>query len=762
MLDAVERISDDPTTSSSAGGPDPATIALWLEAQLTSRLLDHTARWLRSAHGVGHYTIGSAGHEANAIVATATRWSDPALLHYRSGGFFAARAMQAPRDLVRCDVVGDVLRGVLAKATEPIASGRHKVFGNRSLSIIPQTSTIASHLPRAVGLAISFELAPPAPTTWPGDSVVVASIGDGSLDHSTAQGAINWAGRAVREGRRVPLLLVCEDNGLGLSVPSPTGWVADSMATRDGWIVAHADGADPAEVRAVSTALVDEVRERGRPGFLHLSTVRFLGHAGTDVESAYRSPSELAADLERDPIVGTARLAAVAGVSTPAETVAFALDLRESIRQRAIEVLDEPELVDVEEVMAPLRAEPARRRGAGVRPAERDPSTSTPARAEGDGSATSPGLDVDERSSNDPLTLARTINRSLADLLAESDDVVVFGEDVARKGGVYGVTRGLHGRFGADRVLDTLLDEQSILGLALGAALNGRLPIPEIQYLAYLHNAEDQLRGEAASLAFFSQRRYLNPMVVRIAGYGYQKGFGGHFHNDDSIAVLRDVPGLVIASPGHPADAAGVLLTCVDHARGTGAVCVVVEPIARYHDGDLHAPGDGGWSAPYDPTPVPIGRARVHAAGHLLRGAGHDAGDDAERDRDGRPRTADLTIVSFANGVHLSLRAARRLARDHGIAVDVVDLRWIAPLPIDDLLDAASRTGRVLVVDETRRTGGVGEGIVAELVDARFAGPIGRVASHDSYVPLGAAAELVLVSEGDVVAAALEVVERGR
>jgi 2-oxoisovalerate dehydrogenase E1 component len=124
-----------------------------------------------------------------------------------------------------------------------------------------------------------------------------------------------------------------------------------------------------------------------------------------------------------------------------------------------------------------------------------------------------------------------------------------MGEDVGRKGGVYGVTQKLQARFGPDRVIDTLLDEQSILGLGIGMAHNGFLPIPEIQFLAYLHNAEDQLRGEAATLPFFSNGQFTNPMVVRIAGLGYQKGFGGHFHNDNSLSVLRDIPGLILACP---------------------------------------------------------------------------------------------------------------------------------------------------------------------------------------------------------------------
>src|SRR3954449_819195 len=202
----------------------------------------------------------------------------------------------------------------------------------------------------------------------------------------------------------------------------------------------------------------------------------------------------------------------------------------------------------------------------------------------------------------EPLTLARAINRALSDVLTEYPEAMVFGQDVARKGGVYGVTRGLLKKAGPLRVFDTVLDEQAILGLALGSGVAGMLPIPEIQYLAYLHNAADQIRGEGATLQFFSNGQYRNPMVVRIAGYGYQKGFGGHFHNDDAIGVLRDVPGLVIASPGRPDDAAAMLRTCAAAATVDGAVCVLLEPIALYHTRDLHQQGDEGWTARY-PAP---------------------------------------------------------------------------------------------------------------------------------------------------------------
>jgi 2-oxoisovalerate dehydrogenase E1 component len=315
-------------------------------------------------------------------------------------------------------------------------------------------------------------------------------------------------------------------------------------------------------------------------------------------------------------------------------------------------------------------------------------------------------------------------------VLESHPNALLFGEDIAVKGGVYGVTRGLHARFGAGRVFDTLLDETSILGLALGAAVSGFLPIPEIQYLAYLHNAEDQLRGEAATLQFFSQGAYRNGMVVRIAGYGYQRGFGGHFHNDDAVGVLRDIPGLVVASPARPDDAAAMLVTCAEAALADGAVCVFLEPIALYHARDLHEDGDEGWVAALTDEHVPVGSGRTYLDGD------------------------DLTIVTWANGLHMSLRAARRLAR-RGIAARVLDLRWLAPLPLDDILREARATGRVLVVDETRRTGGVSEGVLAELVDAGFEGLVARVASKDSFVPLGDAARLVLVSEDEIESAAV-------
>ena len=260
---------------------------------------------------------------------------------------------------------------------------------------------------------------------------------------------------------------------------------------------------------------------------------------------------------------------------------------------------------------------------------------------------------------------------------------MIFGEDVARKGGVYGVTRGLLAKTSSARVFDTLLDEQAILGLALGAGVSGLLPIPEIQYLAYFHNAADQIRGEGATLQFFSNRQYRNPMVVRVAGYGYQKGFGGHFHNDNSIAAIRDIPGLVIASPARPDDAAACC-TPASPPHGRRASCASSSSPSRCTTpATSTTTATRAGSRPIRPSGVPIGRARTYGDG------------------------TDLTILTFGNGLRMSLRVARRL-ESFDIRVRVVDLRWLAPLPVNDMIREANATGRVLIVDETRATGGVG------------------------------------------------------
>ncbi|QSR25748.1 MFS transporter [Nocardioides aromaticivorans] len=693
FLDVVRRLPVPPEPSATSTPLDGDLLALF-RAQATSRLLDLAARELQRA-GAGYYTIGSAGHESNAALGMLSGPGDPALLHYRSGAFYAARALASGT----VDPVRETLRGLTCSALDPASGGRHKVIGHPDLGIVPQTSTIASHLPRAVGLGFALGLAAASgrETGWAEDAVVVASFGDASLNHSTAAGALNAAAYLAHRHKDCPVLLVCEDNGLGISTPSPRGWVGAALQSVPGVPYFEVDGDAPIALLGVARHALAQVRETRRPAILHLHTVRFLGHAGSDVEIAYRSPRAIAADLERDPLLATARLLVERGVRTPSHLLDEYDALRADVASRTVEVRAEEPLRTRSQVIAPLALP------------ERRPVVHRTAAAPGG------------------VTLAQAINQTLAAELAADPGVLVLGEDVGAKGGVYGVTRGLAATFGAGRVFDTLLDEQTVLGTALGAALAGYTPVPEIQYLAYLHNAEDQLRGEAASLRFFSAGQHDNGMVVRIAGLAYQKGFGGHFHNDNSVAVLRDIPGLVLAVPSHPALAPALLRGCLELAR-EGRVVVFLEPIARYHTRDL-VDGDEEWLAGFEPSgTVGLGDVAVHGSG------------------------TDLLLVTFGNGVHLGRTAALALEAE-GIAATVLDLVWLAPLPVEALVDAARGARAVLVVDETRASGGVSEGVVTALVDAGVDVPLARVTSADSYVPLGPAAATVLLQVDEVVEA---------
>src|SRR5262245_31210781 len=222
---AADRL--DPDAALHAATTLTASTALGIfEDQLASRQIDVAARELKKT-GRSFYTISSAGHEDNAVIGTQLRVDDPALLHYRSGGFVMARS----RQFAGSTPVLDTLLGVVASSEDPIAQGRHKVWGSRALWIPPQTSTIAGHLPKAMGLAFSLSRAKRIGVgiDLPEDAVVVCSFGDASANHATALAAINTARYAVRMGLPMPLLLVCEDNGTGISVPTPEGWIESTF-----------------------------------------------------------------------------------------------------------------------------------------------------------------------------------------------------------------------------------------------------------------------------------------------------------------------------------------------------------------------------------------------------------------------------------------------------------------------------------------------------------------------------------------------------
>lgn len=686
-------------------------------AQVLSRALDITSRAMQKA-GQGFYTIGSSGHEGMAAVAQAVRPDDIAFLHYRDAAFQIARADQVPGQ----SMTWDMLLSFACSSEDPTSGGRHKVLGSKALMIPPQTSTIASHLPKAVGAAYSIGLArrhAPQHGVLAQDAIAVCSFGDASVNHSTAQGAFNTACWTSFQGVPLPLLLICEDNGIGISTKTPRGWVEASMRDRPGLAYFAADGLDIYDAARVTAEAAAFVRQRRKPAFLHLRTVRLYGHAGADVATSYLPKAEVEADEDNDPLLHSVRLLEEAGALAAPDALKIYEETCARVKRVAEQAVTRPHLRNAKEVMASLI--PPKRE---CRPTN-GPSADARAAAFG----------VDLKAMDSPQPMSRLINWALTDLMLEYREIVAMGEDVGRKGGVYGVTQKLQQRFGPDRVIDTLLDEQSILGLAIGVAQNGFLPMPEIQFLAYLHNAEDQIRGEAATLPFFSVGQFTNPMVLRIAGLGYQRGFGGHFHNDNSIAVLRDIPGVIIACPSNGADAAQMLRECARLAREEQRVVVFLEPIALYPMRDLHEAGDGAWMCHY-PAPderIALGEVGIHGAGK------------------------DLAIVTYGNG-HLLSRQAEPVLRKAGIDLRIIDLRWLAPLPEEALLEATKGCSRILIVDECRRTGGQAEGLMA-LFAERSDLPIARVTAEDSFIATGPAYGATLPSRDGIVAAARALME---
>lgn len=708
---------DLPAGRPPAGPMTPETALQAFRAGVLTRALDRQSRAMQRA-GQGFYTIGSSGHEGLAAVALALRPTDMAFLHYRDAAFQIARAGQVPGQ----NPAWDMLLSFASSMEDPISGGRHKVLGSRDLFIPPQTSTIASHLPKAVGAAYSIGAArrhKPEHQILPDDAIICCSFGDASANHSTAQGAFNTAQWTSYQSVPLPLLFVCEDNGIGISTKTPKGWIEATFSARPGLKYFKADGLDLYDTFRVASEAAAYVRDRKKPAFLHLRTIRLYGHAGADVPTTYLPREEVEAEEANDPLLHSVRLLDQAGVLPPDQ----ALEIYKETNARVVRVADQaitrPRLKTAAQVMASL-----------IPPKRPCAPTNGPAPE-----ARAAAFGGDLKAMDEPQIMSRLINWALTDLMLTHRELVMMGEDVGRKGGVYGVTQKLHQRFGPDRMIDTLLDEQSILGLAIGMAQNGFVPLPEIQFLAYLHNAEDQLRGEAATLPFFSNGQYTNPMVLRIAGLGYQKGFGGHFHNDNSVAVLRDIPGLILAVPSNGADAAMMLRECVRLAREEQRLVVFLEPIALYPMRDLHADKDGAWMRRYpDPSRViPFGQVGVEGTG------------------------TDLAIVTFGNGVYLSHQALPAIEAA-GIKARIIDTRWLSPLPAQALTEAVQGCKHILIVDETRHSGGVAEALMAHFHETTTA-KLSRLTAEDSFIATGPAYAATMPSSAQITQAAKELVQ---
>jgi pyruvate dehydrogenase E1 component beta subunit len=298
-------------------------------------------------------------------------------------------------------------------------------------------------------------------------------------------------------------------------------------------------------------------------------------------------------------------------------------------------------------------------------------------------------------------TILQAVNNALKTALAKDDRVVILGEDVGKTGGVFRATDGLQAEFSEERVFDTPLAEGGIIGTAIGMAIYGLRPIPEIQFLDFIYPAFDQVVSEAAKFRYRSGGEYTCPMVIRAPCGGGIKG--GHYHSQSSEAYFAHTPGLKIVMPTTPADTKGLLLASIEDEDPV----LFLEPKRIYHKKFKEEIPEGWYT-------VPLGKAAVRNEG------------------------TDVSVITWGAMVHVALEAAVKAQRDHDISVEVLDLRSISPLDVEAVLETVKKTGRVVIAYEAPRTGGFGaeiSAIIAERAIEYLEAPIARVAGFDTPFP---------------------------
>ena len=689
------------------------------ETQVLSRHIDLKSRSLKD-EGNCYYTIGSSGHEGNAVFGKVFPYTDLAFLHYRSSSFFIERSKQ----IYGTTPIYDLGLSFVASSDDPISGGRHKVIGSKILNMPPQTSTIASHLPKAVGAAFSIDRAKNLKIKKPQlkkDSVVICSFGDASVNHATALTAINTATWINDQGGHVPIIFICEDNGLGISVSTNKNWIENSFSNRPGIDYIKTDGLNLIDLLSQTRKAEKICRFNRVPIFLHMKTVRLLGHAGSDIELGYRSLSDIEKTEFNDPLLHSARILIEKKIISKEEIINLYEHMRNRVDHVFNSVISRPKLNSIKDVMSSIIPNKNKKDLPNIPKAHLRKNL----------------FGKEYGRIKQCQHMAKLLNYALLDILLRYKNTLVFGEDVAEKGGVYHITADLYKKFGARRVFNSPLDETSIIGFGLGLSHNGFLPISEIQFLAYFHNAEDQIRGEAATLPFFSMGQYTNPIVLRIPGLAYQKGFGGHFHNDNSLSIFRDIPGIILAVPSNGKDAVRMLRASVREAYQNGRVVIFVEPIALYTKKDLYEPGDNKWAFRY---PEILDETKVGEFSQYGNGKA-------------------LTIISYGNGLYLSIQAKKEIEKKINKKIQIIDLCWLSNINIEKIIKSIGSCKKVLIVDECRRTGCHGEGLLAQLSSINsYEISLKLHAAEDSFIPIGKAATITLPSKNSIIEQAINLV----
>ena len=725
-LDALSAFLAEPDAGLAAPGGDPrrpsapyhpsllvADLLDMFRTMVLSRLLDDRDFMLQKQMQAWFSIFGAGKEAVQAAAGKALRPTDPLWGYYRDRTITLQRGV-TPYELLLQTVASDA---------DPASSGRQMPahYGHAEKAVVVQGSPTGYQCLPSVGLAEAIAKTAKllGAGKYPADAVVYTSIGDAT----TAEGEVYEALRAAILNK-APVIFHIQDDGFGISVPVEEQVPGeDILVLFRGWPELGIWDVDGTEVRESYDAFVEAAaycRARRGPALVRSRVLRLMSHSSTDDMRKYRPPEDVARDFERDPIPKFARQIVAYGLATRSELAAVVEAARGEVEQATSEALRQPK-VDPKRFLDDIYGyEPRAAKERWVRAV--------------DGKKSSRAGQV--------VPLADSMRHGLHELMEIEPRIVMWGEDIADlsrrtlerrpelkgKGGVFGITEGLQRSFGSDRVSNAPIAEASIVGRAVGYAIQGFLPVVEIQFRDYLNPAWQQVVDQAGTLRWRSGARFSCPMVIRMSYGGYLGGAGAMWHSESANGPILHHPGLRVCVPGNARDAVALLRA----AAFCGDVVLYMEPKALYRRNDeaFGLPRGSYMEQPYPGYDVVAwpGAAATYGRGR------------------------DLAIVTYGNTTPLSLRATHELEKQR-VAARVVDLRWLNPLDEKAIRAAADDCGKVLIVDEDRRTCGAGAAIADVIYrdrGLRKRVEVERVAALDcrvSYGPIGERAVIPQVED---------------